>query len=289
MKIQNLYQPYDIVSIHRTVHQDLFPSIKNTFYEMVFILEGKGIQYINDLSLPYAEDKLFLIFPQDTYGFEIKEDTTFFVLRFNRSFIDSGKEEWRQKLQYMFQHHHHLPGCILKNSADKPLVRSIAEALLRENEGKLIQRQEVIKQLIRCMITVAARNIELLNLPSDNGTAIYGITQILDYIHLNISNPENLKISIIAFHFNISETYFCEFFKKRTGQSPVQYISVYKLRLIERKLQFSDQRMIEIANSLGFSDASHFYHFFKKQTGLSPMEYKNRIKETDFQGALSLE
>lgn len=279
MPIQNLYESYEADLVCKKAGENTPPTSRNTFFEMVFVLRGKGVQYINDLSLPYAEDKLFLIFPEDTYGFEVEEDSDFFVLRFSLSFIQGGEEEWRHKLEYIFQHHNHLPGCILKHTTDKPLIRALAEALLREKETQGARSCEVNKMLVSTIITIAARNIEQAALPCDDFTPINGITRILHYIHQHISQPESLKISVMASYFHISETYFTEFFKKRTGQSPQQYILSYKQRLIERKLQFSTQRLTEIAYSMGFNDASHFNHFFKKQTGISPIEYRNRFKE----------
>lgn len=281
MKIQNLYQPYNIECIRETAHREPASLTKNTYFEMVFVLEGEGVQYINDLSLPYAENKLFLIFPQDTYGFEIEKPTTFFVLRFNNSFLKSRDATWRNKLEYIFRHHNHLPGCILKNVTDKPLVRSLAEALLREQESGAMRNEELEEQLVYSIITVAARNIELMNVPCADFTPINGISQMLDYIHQNISNPEALKVPVIAFHFNISETYFCEYFKKRTGQSPMRYVAAYKQRLIERELQFSNLRITEISDKLGFSDTSHFNHFFKKHAGLSPLEFRQKVSWHD--------
>lgn len=286
MKILNLYQPYSIERVCKNAGQSSLPVYKNTFFEMIFVMEGKGVQYINDLSLPYTEDKLFLTFPQDTYGFDVEEPTTFFILRFNSSFIQAHHDIWCEKLQYIFQRHNHLPGCILKNVADKPLIRSLAEALLREQEYERPHKEEVTEQLVCSMIAVAARNIELMNIPSTDFTPVNGIAQILDYIHQNISRPEKLKVSVMALHFNISETYFCEYFKKRTGNSPIQYIAAYKLRLIERQLQFSDQRINEMAQELGFNDTSHFNHFFKKHKGIPPLKYREEARNSTRQDEL---
>lgn len=46
-------------------------------------------------------------------------------------------------------------------------------------------------------------------------------------------------------------------FKKQTGETLQQYISNYKLRLIETRLLHSDMRISEIAYELNFADESH--------------------------------
>ena len=57
-----------------------------------------------------------------------------------------------------------------------------------------------------------------------------------------------------------------------------QYISNYKTKLIEHRLQFSDKRINEIAYEFGFTDESHFNKFFKKQRGNSPSEFRKVIR-----------
>lgn len=275
MGIRNLHQPYEIARIERSECECTMETFRNTFFEMIFILEGKGIQMTNDLYLPYSSNKLFLIFPQDVYGFKVEETTVFFILRFNLSFLKTQSSEWRQRLEYIFHNYNHLPGCILKNITDKPLVRSIAEALLREQDGDAPQKQEVIKQLINSIITIAARNIALIDVPSAKSVNTDS-TRILDYIHLNIFQPEMLKISVIASHFNISQSYFSEYFKRQTGQSLQGYIAFYKIKQIEESLQYSDKRLVEIAYEFGFNDVSHLNHFFKRKKGVSPTEYRKK-------------
>ncbi len=160
MQIKNLYKPFEI----ELVEGDKYTAKehRHTYFEMVFILEGKGLQIINKYELPYSVDKLFLIFPQDTHGFEIHETTRFFFLRFNESYLKIQSKEWLQKLEYIFHNHNHMPGCILKTVTDKPMIRSLAEALIREQKVAGIHHQEVIQQLLNTVLTIAARNIALL-------------------------------------------------------------------------------------------------------------------------------
>ena len=275
MSIRNLHQPYEIAYLEENECDCTVKTYRNTFFEMVFVLEGKGIQMTNNIYLPYSPNKLFLIFPQDSYGFKIEEPTVFFILRFNRSFLKTQSTEWRKRLEYIFNNHNHLPGCILKNLTDKPLVRSIAEALLNEQNGDAPQKQEVIKQLVNSIITIAARNIALMDVPSAKAV-ICDSTRILDYIHLNIFQPKLLKIPVIASHFNISESYFSEYFKRQIGQSFQQYVATYKIKQIEERLQYSDLRLVEIAYEFGFNDVSHLNHFFKRHKGISPKAYKKK-------------
>ncbi len=272
MKIKNLHQSYELEFLEAKEYQA--QELQKTFFEMVFILEGKGIQLINQNKLPYAPDQLFLIFPQDRHGFEVHASTQFFFVRFNNSYLQTQGREWVQKIEFIFHNHNHLPGCILKNTTDKPLIRAIVEGLIREHVNEHPHPHEVIAQLINTMITLAARNISLQEPASVKAPSSGTSLALLSYIHTHIYQPERLKAEQLAAHFNVSHTYISEFFRKHLGESLQQYITQYKLKLIETRLHYTDMRISEIAQEFGFTDESHLNRIFKKYRGEAPTRYR---------------
>ena len=192
--------------------------------------------------------------------------------------MKTQSREWIQKLEFIFHNHNHLPGCILKTITDKPLVSALVEALIREHVNQHPQQQEVIKQLINTIITIAARNI-LLMLPNPvNTKKTENALPLLNYIHQNIYDLKKLKTEILCRHFNVSPTYISAYFKTQTGQSLQEYIMAYKLKLVETRLRFTDMQINEIVHELGFTDASHLNRLFKKYKGFSPSEYKRLMR-----------
>lgn len=273
MQVSNLHKPFELGVFESDNY--LAAEHKNTYFELVFILEGKGVQVINRHKLPYSSDKLFLIFPRDTYGFEIEERTRFFFLRFNESYLKTQSKEWLQKLEYIFHNHNHLPGCILKNVEDKPLIRALVQALVREQERGHDARLEVIQQLLNTIITIAATNIELQQTVTPRLVSQH--TSVLGYIHLNIYTPEALRIEKLAAYFNMSPTYMSDYFKRQTGDTLQNYINIYRMQLIEARLLHTSSRLNEIASDFGLADVSHLNKLFKKYKGMSPTEFrKNR-------------
>ncbi|MFG4005229.1 helix-turn-helix domain-containing protein [Flavobacterium aquidurense] len=276
MEIRNLYYPFELQFLEVSEYEA--KERKNTFFEMVFVLEGKGTQIINDHRLPYACDKLFLIFPQDTHSFEVAEKTKFFFIRFQDSYLKTQSNDWIQKLEFIFHNHNHLPGCILKTVTDKPLLRAMIEALIREEIGNFPQQQEVIKQILNTIITIAARNISLISPVAFAPVPTEPSLDLLNYVHQNIYQPQALKATKMALEFNVSPTYISEYFKTKTGQSIQQYTIAYKIKLIETRLKFTNMQINEIVYEFGFSDASHLNRLFKKYTGLNPSDYKKQFK-----------
>lgn len=276
MITKNLYEPFEIEFLE--TNECPWSAHKHTFFELVFIIEGTGTQCINDHQLPYMPDRMFLLCPQDCHSFQVSTPTRFFFLRFNQSYLSTQRKEWVQKLEFIFHNHNHLPGCILRNVSDKPLMRALVEALLREQVNKHNNHKELTQQIINTMITIAARNIPLLHTISTRQEQSTIAIQMINYIHFHIHEPENLKAEKVAENFNLSPTYVSEYFKKQTGESMQQYIIQYKLKLVETRLTYSDMRMNEIAYEFGFTDESHLSKAFKKYKGLNPSEFRNKLK-----------
>ncbi|MCR6639521.1 MAG: AraC family transcriptional regulator [Sporocytophaga sp.] len=272
MEIRNIHQPFELDVLE--VNEYTARSHKNTFFEMIFVLEGEGIQIVNEHNLPYCPDKLFLPFPEDKHSFEVTTLTKFLFIRFNDSNLKNQSKEWIQKVEYIFHNHNHLPGCILKTVTDKPLIRALALGLIGEIEKRNPNHHEVITQIVNTIITIAARNITLMNFPGVISPPSKDSVSLLNHIHENIYAPENLRAETIADRFNISVTYISEYFKKHTGESLQQYITQYKIKLIETRLLYTDMRLSEICDEFGFTDLSHMNKTFKKYKGVNPTEYR---------------
>ncbi|WP_316804580.1 AraC family transcriptional regulator [Pedobacter nototheniae] len=275
---ENLYEPFTIVS--KTIDDCGKEGHQHNFFELVYIIAGTGKQCINKNSFCYRTGHLFLITPDDCHSFDIETTTTFFFLRFNDIYLKNSAllTENIKRLEFILHNANHQPGCILKNLGDKALVQSIVDAILQEYTTKDLYNKELVQQLVNTLIIVVARNIAKYLPEQVNMGAEEKAMDILQYIQSNIYYPEKLKAEKISNHFNISGAYFGRYFKKHASETLQQYITNYKTRLIEHRLQFSDKRLNEIAGEFGFTDESHFNKFFKKQKGNSPKAYRKMVR-----------
>ena len=81
MKRENLHEPFEIS--FSELDESLLKEHDHTFFELVYILSGTGIQWINNSKFPYHDGHLFMITPRDSHSFEIHTTTKFINIKFS--------------------------------------------------------------------------------------------------------------------------------------------------------------------------------------------------------------
>lgn len=278
MRRENLHKPFDI--IYQELDKSPSSEHKHSFFELVYIMSGKGLQCINNNVFEYHDGHLFLITPQDCHSFDVHSSTKFFFIRFNDIYLKSNmiNPDTVQRLEFILDNANHKPGCIIQNQADKHLIKALVEAILREHINKDLYNAELVAQVVNTLIIVVARNIAKYLPEGMDSSSESRVLDILHYIQSQIYYPEKLKAKAVAAHFGISEFYLGRYFKKHTNETMQQYIINYRLKLIETRLIYSDHRINEIAAELGFTDESHLNKLFKKYRDLSPSEFRRNNK-----------
>jgi len=268
-----------------SIHYDTFdvcpkPEHSHTFFELVYIQSGTGKQCINQTKFNYHPGHLFLLTPEDCHSFDVETTSQLFFLRFNDIYVkDKGLlADNIKRLEYILQNANHQPGCILRNQMDKVLVKPMIEAIIREHMTRDLYNQELLHQLVNTLIIIVARNIakylpEYLSVTTEEKAM-----DILQYIQQNIYYPEKIKADKISDKFGISTAYLGRYFKRQTNETMQEYITKYKIKLIEHRLKFSDKRINEIADEFGFTDVSHLNKYFKNQKEINPAAYRNLMR-----------
>jgi AraC-like DNA-binding protein len=271
----NLYQPFEIVLKEpmdvcpRNMHS-------HSFFEFIYIVNGTGKQCINNSKFTYKPGHLFLLTPNDSHYFTIETTTQFLFIRFNLGYIKQHNlsGDVLKNLEFILKNANQAPGCVIKNYDDRPVMKSIMNAVITGYLNHGLYSKELLQQYIYTVIMIVTRNIAI-SLPEDvNETTEEKALDILQYIQANIYFPEKLKAEVISDKMGISETYLGRYFKKHTNETMQQYIINYKLKLIENRLLHSNMRMAEIANELGFNDESHLNRIFKKYKHLNPSDFR---------------
>ena len=136
-----------------------------------------------------------------------------------------------------------------------------------------------------CLYNMLAILLENGHLTRSLNTAdprIDSLKQVILYIQNHFQSKIYLKdLSQIM---NMNEQYFCRYFKKATGKTPVSYIN--ELRLKKAASLLSDPRcshmsVLEIAGECGYGNMAHFISQFRAMAGCPPQEYRKRSAAAD--------
>ena len=99
----------------------------------------------------------------------------------------------------------------------------------------------------------------------------------IDFMQLEIGNTLTLKQ--IAQHVNLSVSHFTATFHAKTGFAPIEYFNHLKIQKACKYIQFTEDRMKEIAYHIGINDCYYFSRLFKKLMGMSPLQYRKRLRK----------
>jgi two-component system response regulator YesN len=96
------------------------------------------------------------------------------------------------------------------------------------------------------------------------------------YIEQGYSDPD-LQLEHVANHVFINASYLRAVFKKEFGLTLSDYVTQYRMKKAKELLGRGTMRLSDIAERVGYSDASYFSKSFKKYYGYSPSEYEKSI------------
>ncbi len=117
---------------------------------------------------------------------------------------------------------------------------------------------------------------EFYHTPSDaelqNRNRVLKMKSVLRRIHNDYSDP--LTLADLASEAAMAPEYFCRIFKATIGRPPIDYLNYYRIQCATELLRMTDDYIVDIALSCGFSDMSYFGKLFKKYIGVTAGEYK---------------
>lgn len=100
------------------------------------------------------------------------------------------------------------------------------------------------------------------------------VAEGINYIKKNVVKIKSTDE--VSSFVNLSRSHFANLFRKETGKTIAEYITLEKIEEAKRLLRLSDKPLISIADYLGFSSQSHFQNVFKKTTSMTPNQYRKK-------------
>ena len=169
-----------------------------------------------------------------------------------------------------------LPSFLPKNLSCISSVRSIFQELLVLYDTRPSGWQLLLKNnLYHILVILFSENL-LQPSPANRSlqTRENQYKQILRYIQEHYDRK--IYLENLASSLDMNPQYFCRFFKKAIGLSPVEYLNEYRIRQAVRLLKDSSLPVTEVCLDCGYNNMGNFLREFRRYTGTTPLQYRKR-------------
>lgn len=86
----------------------------------------------------------------------------------------------------------------------------------------------------------------------------------------------DLNILTLSRSVYLSPAYLSNLFKKETGQTIGQYITMVRIQMAKELLNDETLKLYQIAKACGYSNQNYFSKAFKKNVGINPSKYRRQ-------------
>lgn len=257
------------------------------FIEIAYIVSGKGIHSVCGKRDNVTKGDLFILNAHVSHEFtSLSEDP---LLVYNYIFqplvIDSSFRGCDNFVDIAFHYLLHTltsedaPKDFIKLTGIKPKeIDSVLEEMYLEYNRKEDGYKQVIKSdLIKLLILVFRlykKDYQQEHNPSYLKKLI--VQNAIDYLKEHY--PENIKCNKLAERAYMSLSYFCKVFKEVTGMTVIQMLQDIRIDAACTLLESTGYTIMEVAETVGYSDLKYFYKIFYQKKSLTPGQYREKIQ-----------
>lgn len=99
--------------------------------------------------------------------------------------------------------------------------------------------------------------------------------------HIHTHYYADLNLQHLAALEGYSLTYYCEWFKRHTGQTPSAYLRQVRLQQAEALLQHTDLSILQIAQQVGYEHHASLTRLFLQHRQQTPSAYRQHSRRLD--------
>lgn len=245
----------------------------HTFYEIFYILEGSIEHEINGHKQTLHFGDMGFVTPKDIHSFYRESGNCCkhrdIIIRadfFQNISAFLGEEFETAYMNNLFPKIISLPFEKIEHFEQR-----ISSFILSQNINKsfhLASTRTLCISLLNC----------LLEQQNDTSLEYYPVwfKELLARFHMNDFFKVGLKEILEPFHF--SHAYLCRTFQHYMGCTMTEYLNDIRLTQAAFQLEYTDEKIISICTSLGFSSVSYFNKIFAKKYHVSPGTFRKHTK-----------
>jgi AraC-like DNA-binding protein len=266
--IKNKLEAKELFRIRRMkeVIKTTNPHGHKEYLEIIYLHEGAGTHQIDHHRFDVQPFSLYLILPGQIHQWELTAIPKGFVIMVQKDYLLDHPlyNQLFQTFPVPFPNGFHL------DHVDSTITE-IFKNIETEYENRQPNHQAVIQTYLLLLFNLLKRETRSEGLPTFSPT-------LTKFFHLLDQHfKTNREVEWYAAELGITSKTLnttCKKFVSKTAGTVIDEKLTAQAKL---ELLYSFDSLSEIADTLGFADASHFNKFFKKQTGVLPGEYRKGI------------
>ena len=267
----------ETIASHASIHEWTIRAHRHRNLFQILLIERGGGEMTCDLAkLPFAAPAAILVPEAIAHGFRFEPKTTDgWVVSFTEDAVRAPGDrsgEALARLRMLAAQ----PIVPIGNEGERARLSALCQALSEEHdlarEGYRLAMRGLLMLIAVGVARLAAshaRSGSVTLYPADETVARLRALVDAFFRHERLLGFYAEKLGMTVDRLN-------DHVKRATGVTAGHLIRQRVLIEAKRRLVFTTQQIHDIAEELGFTDASHFARFFRKQTGTTPHEFRDR-------------
>lgn len=242
-------------------------------YLIHYVASGRGTYVVSGVTYHVKSGDVFLAKPSQliTYTADNEDPWEYYWVGFN------GSAANKLVLQLPFKNDAPVHTC--KNP--ETIKKSIFNIFLSRGPENFSEAL-MVGYLYIFIAELMKENDAVSGRPQQTSSSIY-VVNAIKFIQFNYSHE--ITIDDIAKAVGVSRSHLYRVFMSNIGESPIDYLTNYRVNEACHLLQCGQFSIAEIATSVGFFDQFYFSRVFKKSKGVPPSRYLSSKEATATPGS----
>lgn len=231
-----------------------------------FVVKGSAhVRYEQDVCKLNLGD-VFVVNHRELYQMDVDSDSVICYVQFYMQYLSAQVDDI-SKLKFNISND---PSETNMNQLRSIIARACVTQLRHTALSKLTKQQLMI-QLLLHMIHYVPKAYQ--NRPVEHDSKI---DAVCEYIELHFH--QDLSLSFLSEFVGWSESHLSKRFKSAMGMGFQQYLNETRIAHAKLDLQYSEQSMMDVALTNGFTSAASFSRTFKQFAGETPKQFRETHK-----------
>lgn len=250
---------------------------KHDFFEIYFLISGEVTYVIEGKSYTLKPWDIILINNKELHKPIINHGSIYerIVIWVDPDFISkisTSDSDLNMCFESTLKNKYNLlrPGTEILNII-KVILGKLNRILFTDSFGSEILKELYLTELI-VFLNRAYTDTDLVDI-GDDVTYNSKINEIINYINQNLA--KDLSLDVLSSRFYSSKYHLLREFKKHTGYTPHEYITLKRL-ITSKELLRSGMSITDVCHECGFNNYSNFIRSFTNTFNISPKKYANK-------------